>query len=321
MGEARRLLLPPASCRLVPWGLFCLVLYLCSGNRAQLINSYEFARTRGQTVARGLSVRDAGIRPPPREQRAAQMGAVRLAHCPGCGRLRRRVCVHRADLGPADPGGVVAPRGPRGPRDARGPGPVLHRLSQRAAAHRRAGARLGGCDTARSRPRALGAGHREAAGRLDATAAPAAARRRDLRCRRGPPGGGARPRLGGRPGPRSGKRGASPEPHRVPQRRPRPVRARHRRDLVAAGRRDRGRQLRQLRRRPHDLAGASRSLPVGGPAGHTAGGRVAAGQPGVRDVRDSAARGPGRPARARRCRSGHVVVSPFRITSRSTASI
>ena len=95
------------------------------------------------------------------------------------------------------------------------------------------------------------------------------------------------------------------------QRRSRPVCARHRRDLVAAGRRDRGRQLRQLRRRPYDLACASRSLPVGGPAGPhgwRSGCRRSAGVRGRSRFRCTWSRTAGR---AKHCRSGHVVVSPF----------
>ena len=69
-----------------------------------------------------------------------------------------------------------------------------------------------------------------------------------------------------------------------------------RREAAAARRRDRGRQLRQLRRRPLDFDGPSRTLPVGRPPGHAAGDRPASGAPGTGDLRDSAARHAGRSA-------------------------
>ena len=73
------------------------------------------------------------------------------------------------------------------------------------------------------------------------------------------------------PGPR--QRGASPQSHAVQQRGARSVRARPaglRREVAAARRRDRRRQLRQFRRRPHDLDGASRALSLGGATGDAA---------------------------------------------------
>ena len=69
--------------------------------------------------------------------------------------------------------------------------------------------------------------------------------------------------------------------------------------IAAAGRRDRRRQLRQLRRRPHDLDGAPRALSVGRAPGHAAGDGPASGQSGARDLRDSAARRAGRSAERR----------------------
>ena len=65
---------------------------------------------------------------------------------------------------------------------------------------------------------------------------------------------------------------------------------------AAARRRNRRRQLRQLRRRAVDFDRASRALSVGRAAGHAARDRPAADEPAHRDVRDSAARRAGRPA-------------------------
>ena len=96
------------------------------------------------------------------------------------------------------------------------------------------------------------------------------------------------------------QRGASPESHAVQQRDPRSVRARSaglRREVAAARRRDRRRQLRQFRRRPHHFDRASRALSVGRAAGDAAARRVCRRRsPALDDLRDSAARRPGRSA-------------------------
>ena len=111
---------------------------------------------------------------------------------------------------------------------------VLRLLSQPAAPHRRACARQPRLGASRRQPGSLGKGDREAPGRLDAAARPAAARRGHLSCGGERAGGRDRSRLGGEAESRPDQRGPSPQSHRIQQRDPRSVRARRRREAAAA---------------------------------------------------------------------------------------
>ena len=134
---------------------------------------------------------------------------------------------------------------------------------------------------------------------LDAAAGEAAARCGHLSRRGQRAGDRNRPRVGGQSESRPDQRGPSSQSHGIQQRDSRPVRARPRREAAAARGRDGGRQLRQLRGRPLDFDGPPGAIHVGGPSGHAARDGSASHEPGARDIRDSAARGAGRPAERR----------------------
>ena len=198
---------------------------------------------------------------------------------------------------------------------------VLPQLPLGAPAHRWCRAAGCRCRESRCERRGLGARHREASRRLDAAAGHAAARCGDLST---PWPAGSKPRSIAR-----GRR--SPNPGRI--------NAVHRLnrteynnairdlfaldvdvDVAAAGRRDRRRQLRQLRGRPHDFDRAPRALPVGRPPGHAARDRPASREPGARRrsrFRCTSCRTIGR---AKTCRSDRAAASRSATTSRSTAS-
>ena len=116
------------------------------------------------------------------------------------------------------------------------------------------------------------------------------------------------------------QRRPSPQSRRIQQRDPRPVRARRRREVAAARRRNGRRQLRQLRRRPHDFDRASRALPVGGAPGHAARDGPAAGDPARRDASRFRCTWCRTIGRAKTCRSDRAAASRFATTFRSTAN-
>ena len=95
-----------------------------------------------------------------------------------------------------------------------------------------------------------------------------------------------RQRLGRRTLPGPDQRHPPHQPHGVPQRHSRPAGARRRRRIAPAGRRDRRRQLRQLRGRPRAVDRAHRALSLGRAAGDPAGHRTAAAESRRRHVRD-----------------------------------